>query len=401
MSAGDNERDALRPDGSMTGRRLAWGVATLPFAFLVTAAVVAESAGGSVFDIVGVGFVSSIAFPVLGAFVVGRRGSPVVGWLMIGIGVTIAFHSVALKWGEAALVDDPGSLPAGELASWVGVWAWMLGWLLVTTLLPVMFPDGRPTGQLRLLAWIDGIAVAAFTGVLAAYAWHLRGPLLVQSESSNTPAEHTLDRIVNAGFAVIAVLTLASMGSLLLRHRRATPEARRQIAWVVYGAAVAAVMSVIGTFFDAAGVLQVLEASALVGGLAVAMYRYRLYNIAVIGNRTLVYGPLTATLAGAYLGCVLLMQLVLSPSSSVAVAVSTLAAAALLRPARNAFPGDRRRALLPAPPRRRADARAGFGAGVRNQVDLRALEADLCTVVRVGLQPAHVSMWLRPPGSGR
>jgi hypothetical protein len=388
-----------------TSRRaeaLAWCVAALAPVFLLAAAVIAMSAGNSLAtaldDITGVGFVFSVGFPVLGALVVRQRGSHAVGWLMIAIGVSIAFHTAVLEWAEAALLDDPGSLPGGDLASWIGVWAWLPGWILATTLLPVLFPDGRVVGRRRLLAWIDGLAVAVVTGAIAGVAWQFRGPRLVDGSGEHTPA--SFEHVATVGFALLGVLTFVSMGSLLIRHRRATSDLRRQIGWAVYGAVIAVLMSFVGSFVDIGGLFQVLEAGALVGGLAVAMLRYRLYDIEVVVNRTLVYGLLTASLAGVYLVSVLVIQLALSPSSSIAIAASTLGVAALFRPAQAAIQATVDRRFY----RRSYDAAqtlARFGARLRNQVDLRALDADLRAVVRETLQPAHVSLWLRQPEARR
>ena len=386
-----------------TSRRaeaLAWSVAALAPAVLVAAGVAALSAGRSsgdvIGDLVGVGTVFCICFPVLGAFVVRGRGSHAVGWLMIAIGVSIAINTAATAWARTALVDD--SLAGWRFASWVGVWSWIPGWLLATTLLPVLFPEGRPDGRRRVLAWVDGVAVAVVTGAVAAVAWHSRGPRLVDGTHLRSPA--ILDQVMSAGFVVLGVLTIVSIGSLLGRYRRAVSDVRRQIAWAVYGAAVAVLLSAVGAFVDAGGLFQVLEASALVGGLAIAMLRYRLYDIDVVVNRTLVYGLLTAALAGCYLLSVLLMQLVLSPSSSIAVAASTLGVAALFRPAQARIQAAVDRRFY----RRRYDAAqtlGGFGARLRDQVDLRALDAELRAVVRETLQPAHVSLWLRPPEARR
>ena len=392
----------MEPMAPASTSRLAWALAALAPVLLLATAVVSVSGGhslrGAAGEIVGVGLVFSLGLPLLGALVIRGRGGHAVGWLMIGIGVSIAFHTMTTTWAQVALVDDPGSMPGGGLASWFGVWAWLPGWALATTLLPVLFPDGRPVGRRRLLAWIDVIAVALAAGAIAAVAWHLRGPLLVQDR--DLPAPAALNRVGTAAFVVIGVLTLVSMGSLLRRYRQAAPDVRRQIGWAVYGAAVAVVVSIVGTVVDVGGLFQVLQASALVGGLAVAMLRYRLYDIDVVINRTLVYGLLTVALTAFYLLSVLVMQLVLSPSSSIAVAASTLGVAALFRPAQTAIQAAVDRRFY----RRRYDAAqtlARFGAHLRDQVDLRALDAELRAVVRDTLQPAHVSLWLRPPEARR
>ena len=389
----------------MTGRRaqlLAWGLAAVALAAVLAGPALHLATGHSgreaLDDAIDIGLVFSIAFPVLGALVVRRRESQLVGWVMIGIGTSIAVHSLADTWARIALIDEPGSLPWGTFAAWITSWLWLPGWVLATSLLPVVLPDGRPRGRRLALAWVDGISVAMMTVAIAAVSWSLRGPtLLVEPEhiDPDLAAAHTLlVTIYTAGLVVILPLTVVSLGSLVARYRGADPDVRRQIAWVVYGAAIAVVLGVIGSIPAVGSYAQVLEAVALVAGIAVAMFRYRLYDIDVVVNRTLVYGALTATLGAAYLASVLVLQLVLSPSSDLAIAGSTLAVAALFRPARSRIQTFVDRRFY----RRRYDAVRTierFGAYLRDEVDLDALSAELRGVVTETMQPAHVSLWLR------
>ena len=153
----------------------AWGLVGLAFASILAAPVVELAAGGkslgeALEGVADIGLVFSICFPVLGAFVVRQRGSHAVGWLMSGIGVTIALHNLVDTWQNTAHLN-PGSLPWGDFAHWVGMWLWFPAWVLVTTLLPTIFPDGRPTGRRRRLAWVDAVGVAAVTVAFAAVSW--------------------------------------------------------------------------------------------------------------------------------------------------------------------------------------------------------------------------------------
>jgi len=238
---------------------------------------------------------------------------------------------------------------------------------------------------------------------IAAVSWHLRGTLLLIEDRDLTAqqkaAESTLVHVSAVTFVAIGILTVASMASLLIRFRRASGTTRRQIAWVVYGAAVAVVMAVIGVFFDVGGLFTTLEATALVAGLAVAMFRYRLYDIDVVINRTLVYGALTAMLGAIYLGSILLLQVLLNGitgDSGLAVAMSTLGVAALVRPARSRIQAAVDRRFY----RRKYDAARtveNFGARLRDEVALDSLSSELRRVVLETVQPASISLWLRTP----
>jgi hypothetical protein len=378
-----------------TAERVAWGLVLVVFALTAAAVTVVAPHDSSLSEVSGGGLlVPAIAFPVLGAFVIRQRGSHVVGWLLIGMAVSLAVEGCAEQWAQAALVDERGSLPLGDFASWVQAWAWIPGWLLATTLLPAVFPEGRPRGPLRLLAWADGLTVAALTLAIAAASWHLRGPLLL-TEAESDPRAATLNAITVVGIAATGLLTCVSFGTLAVRLRRSAPDIRRQIAWAAYGGAVAVVIALVGTAFDLSGPFHTLQAGALMAGVGVAMLRYRLYDIDVVINRTLVYGALTGLLASAYLASVLLLQLILSPSSNVSIAASTLAVAALVRPARARIQAlvDRRFFRNKYDAQRTLEA---FSFRLRDQVSLDALDADLRAVAAETMQPAHVSLWLRP-----
>jgi hypothetical protein len=208
-----------------------------------------------------------------------------------------------------------------------------------------------------------------------------------------------LSAVQGVGFTVVLAIPVCVAG-LLLRFRRARGEQRLQLKWFVLTAATFAALLVAGAILNsqAIGQLLILIGFALIPvGAGVGILKYRLYDIDVVINRTLVYGALTATLAGVYVGSVLLLQLALdsvTSGSSLAVAVSTLGVAALFRPARARIQAVVDRRFY----RRKYDAARTleqFSSRLREQVDLDALGGELRSVVSETMQPAHVSLWLR------
>jgi hypothetical protein len=265
----------------------------------------------------------------------------------------------------------------------------------------LLFPDGH----LLSPRW-RWIARAAAVGIVFGFV----GSVLIPGKIPDYPElinpyglRSLSDPMQAIGFAALAIALIGSPLSLIQRFRRADADERQQIKWLALAGAVAVVTLVVATAgYDALGevvpnIAILLSVLGLPLATGVAILRYRLYDIDVVINRTLVYGALTATLAATYLGSVLLLQLALeglTAGSSLAVAVSTLGVAALFRPARARFQATVDRRFY----RRKYDAQRtleAFSARLRDQVDLGMLNSELSSVVRDTLQPAHVSLWLR------
>jgi hypothetical protein len=191
----------------------------------------------------------------------------------------------------------------------------------------------------------------------------------------------------------------------VVRFRRSQGVERQQMKWFVYAAALLVLLPVGYSLPEIVGsVLFVVVLIALPTAIGIAVLRYRLYDIDVVINRALVYGPLTATLALVYVGSVVGLQAVLrvlsGQESTLAVVASTLAIAALFNPLRGRVQAFVDRRFY----RRKYDAAktlAAFNARLREETDLETLTDDLAGVVRETMQPAHVSLWLRPDTASR
>jgi hypothetical protein len=340
------------------------------------------------------------AFALVGAVVAARRPRNAVGWLF---GVAALFFALgevanAVFWQIAFGDPQPGA--AADLLAWFTNWSWIPAVLPVWSFIPLLFPTGAPPSpRWRVVGWTAAVAGAvalvstAFTpGPLrnADFGW-IDNPLGIE--------RFPLGTLTDVSFWVWVAAALAAIASLVVRYRRARGIERLQLRWVATAACLLLLSFIANGALsawlgDAGWYLMLFGLLAIAAAVAIAMLRYRLYDIDVVINRTLVYGALTATLAGAYVGSVLLLQLVLSPGSDLAIAGSTLAVAALFRPARGRIQGAVDRRFY----RRKYDAQRtleSFAGRMRNQVALDAIAVELRTAAAETMRPTHVSLWVR------
>jgi hypothetical protein len=253
-------------------------------------------------------FFAMVWFVVIGALIVGRHPRHPIGWMFIVTALSFAAALLAQSYAIVALEKAPGTLPAAEAMAWLGFWINMPGTAVIALFLPLLFPDGRlPSRRWRPVAWAAAaLAVVAVLasmfgpGVYPGYA-NVRNPLGMDAWSG---AFALVDTVTDVVFFLLIVLTAAA---LFDRVRRADAEERLQIRWFAFAGAVVIVGFLVDLVRGASPeleivsiVLAVVAVTVLPVAIGVAILRYRLYDIDVIINRTLVYGSLTAVLAGLY-----------------------------------------------------------------------------------------------------
>src|SRR5215207_8308231 len=351
-----------------------------------------------------------LTFSVVGAIIASRQPRNAIGWIFCGVGLVMGINSLAGRYAEFRLSGGsaPGSLT--ETAAWFASWSWTILVYLPTSFLLLLFPDGRlPSPRWWPVAWCAALGLIGFVAGAALQP----GPLGDFPQIMNPYGVDSLilDALALAGAILASASMVASAVSLIVRMRRAGRTERQQIKWLAYGGAL-----VVGAVF-ASGVISIWSVNVGIAVVSlgllgvpiftgVAIARYRLYDIDIVINRTLVYGALTAALVAVYFGGVATLQALFraltgqEQQPQLAIVVSTLAIAALFNPLRRRIQSFIDRRFY----RSKYDARktlGAFSAKLRDETDLEALSDDLINVVRETMQPAHVSLWLRPDPSLR
>jgi hypothetical protein len=354
-----------------------------------------------------------VSFSVVGALIASHRPENPIGWIFLAVGCFQGLLSAADQYAIYALLTNPGALPLGAEASWLGQWVWAPGLGLILVFLPLLFPDGHsPSHRWRPVAWLGGLSIGLTVVSSTILLWPERGPALVTGDESPSHVVHVL-----IDFIAVPMLFVAGVGaviSLLVRFRRARGDERQQIKWFASAAALTLVWLLVfgqSTLGGVPGVIVDLSALLVIPSIpiatGIAILRYRLYDIDRIINRTLVYGALTALLAACYFATIMALQGIGSlvfqapfrafqgQESALATVAATLAMAALFNPLRHRIQSFIDRSFY----RNKYDAAKtleGFSMKLRDETNLDALSDDLVGVVRETMQPAHVSLWLRP-----
>ena len=355
-------------------------------------------------DSLGVDAVIAVAFPTVGAIIASRKPENPIGWIFCLVGLSLGIAVFAAQYAVYALVTEPGALPAGIFAAWLGTWTWLPGIVLGPTFLLLLFPHGRLLSRRwRPVAWISTGTTALGVAVLMVLPWdYLDVGLPAENPFEVGGAQAVEVRVFVAWIGVGMVSMALSVFALIRRFSRSRGVERQQLKWFVYAGSLTVLLffvplvpalSLLGSF------LQLVAAPLLPIAAGVAILRHRLYDIDRIINRTLVYSALTATLALAYLGSVTTLQYAFrgltGGGSQLVVVASTLAIAALFGPLRRRLQAGIDRRFY----RRKYDAAKTletFSGRLRDAADPGRLEADLLTAVRETVQPEHVSLWMRP-----
>jgi hypothetical protein len=346
----------------------------------------------------------AMSFPLVGAVIATHRPRNPLGWIFLVIGISTGLVAFGSQYASYVFRTAPGAGPGGELAVWVGEWAWAPGLGLLLTFVPLLFPDGRPPSpRWRPVAWLSAVLIMVITIPRALALWPWRGPTLLDPEG----VDQAMGDSGILGFVLYLLLVgcgLACLTALLLRFRRSRGIERQQLKWLLFACAVTIAIFLVvqpntSSEWDLGMLLALPFFPSVPVAAGVAILRYRLYEIDRIINRTLVYGLLTAVLALGYAAGSLLFALIAGAGAdppSWLIAAATLATAAVFRPARGRIQAmvDRRFN------RRRYHAAKtveAFSARLRDEVDLDTLSAELVAVADHTMEPTRLSLWLRPP----
>ena len=354
-----------------------------------------------------------------GGLVVSRVPRNAIGWLLCLIGLSLATSMLTELYALYGLATTPGVVPGARLAGWISR---MFTALTVTLLffLVLLFPDGRlPSRRWRPVLWAIFVVMTGWTAQLLQTGTTVTGGLVNALEAAHASYPNPLGVFPRHGWfsgliAVVFMLAVVTgvlvVASVFARRHGASLEVRKQLAWLGYIGVLTAVwvlaLALVGFLAPPSlsngwlgsltwGFLELTPVAGIPAGVAVAVLRYRLYEIDKIISRTLAYAIVTGLLVGVYAGLVLLATRVLPVNGSVAVAVSTLAAAALFTPLRSRVQRlvDRRFNRT----RYNADQTvSAFAARLKDAVDQDSVRIDLLGVVQQSLEPAHATVWVRP-----
>jgi hypothetical protein len=360
---------------------------------------------------------AAVVYTGAGRLISSRLPGNAIGWLLGLIGLSAVTSTFTEQYALYGLVTARGSVPAARLA---GSLAAGTASLTVALLLPLvlLFPDGRlPSRRWRPVLWAILVVMVGWTAQLLQAGTTVTGGLVNALQAAHVTYPNPLGIFPRHGwfsglialiFALAAVTGVLVVASVFVRRHGAGSELRKQLAWLGYIGVMTAVwvtVLALSAFIAPGpangwlggliwGFLELTPVAGIPAAVALAVLKYRLYEIDKVISRTLAYAIVTGLLVGVYAGLVLLATQVLTIKSPVAVAGATLAAAALFTPLRSRVQRlvDRRFNRI----RYDADQTlTAFAARLKDAVDQDAVRADLLGVVHRSLEPTHAAVWVR------
>lgn len=391
-------------------RGMAWSLVGV-YIILVTAGLTLQVFSNTSFVNLGIPllipFILIIGvWPVIGALIISRHPRHPVGWLLCTGLFVVSLDLFATGYAYFDKYSS-ASLPGVGIAL---VWLTLSGLpfaITAFTLMILVFPDGRPLSPgWRKVIWTTIGALLVYLPLQALEP----GPIIVLLDPSftnplgmDTSLWAFLRPLMWAAFSVLALCNLAADASLISRLHQTKGDEHQQVKWLVFpaflftlGIPLVSVRSgeAAGLILGIGIALHLIAAPGMVIATAIAIFKYRLYDIDLIINKTLVYGALSGTLALVYFMSVVLLTQIFQAGSQVAIVLSTLAIAALFSPLRRRIQNDIDKRFY----RRKYDAQqtlAAFGATIRDEVELEQLSETLLGAVEETMQPAYVSVWLK------
>jgi hypothetical protein len=359
-------------------------------------------------------FIMPIVFGFLAALIVSRQPENVIGWLLYlpALSGVLPIDAYIKTFASAPVQPPPQLL----LALWFSSWSWLL-LIFPIFFIPMLFPTGRPPSPRWRWLIVAGLVMCGILLFIATF----NHSFSAENQSMNWTLANPIGFLPDLGnyfmlpwLSGLLLLTVLSVTSLFVRYRHAAAIEREQIKWLLYAC------SLFAAFYTANGIAMLIAPQSALNNLfgmlwifsiltipvsiSIAILRYRLWDIDVIIRRTLIYGVLTVILGVVFFGGVVLLQQLFGKltgveNSPVAIVVSTLAIAALFNPLRNRIQNGIDRRFY----RKKYNseqALAQFATTSRNETDIERLSAELIVVVQENIQPATMSLWLKPSQRG-
>src|SRR5256714_4160029 len=302
-----------------------------------------------------------LGYAVIGALIVNPHRSHVIGWMFCGAALSFGFSSFAGQYAIQALVVAPGTLPFGQAMAWFGFWTDMPGIAVVALFLPLLFPDGRlPSSRWRPVAYFAAanVLLAVIVTMCAPDTYGDGGYPSIRNPFGLGQYAGSFATLALLLQPLLLVLVVVSGAALFYRVRRGGAEERQQIKWFVLAGAIVLASFLIEAasrlapeLAGAANVVAILGLSAIPAAVGIAILRYRLYDIDLIINRTIVYVLLTAVLAGVYTAAVAFFQRVLvamvGESNDLAIVMTLFVLATVFTPIKNTLQATVDRRIKP------------------------------------------------------